>query len=71
MTFQKFTYTVSQIAHKNGNIWNERIYVSLIEKIYFSLVAVYKLYFTKSLFFTPGIEKRVILILEKLDVRFN
>ncbi len=60
-----------KIEKNNGNIWNERIYVNLIEKIYFSLVAVYKLYFTKSFFFTPEIEKKVILILEKLDVKFN
>ncbi len=60
-----------KIAHKNGNIWNERIYVSLIEKIYFSLVAVYKLYFGKNLFFTPKIENKVILILKELNVKFD
>ena len=60
-----------KIKQKNGNIWKERIYVSLIEKIYFSIIAIYKLYFCKNLFFTPKIENKIILILKKINVKFD
>ena len=60
-----------KIKQNNGNIWKERIYVSLIEKIYFSIIAIYKLYFCKNLFFTPKIENKIILILKKINVKFD
>ena len=60
-----------KIKQKNGNIWKERIYVGLIEKIYFSIIAIYKLYFCKNLFFTPKIENKIILILKKINVKFD
>ena len=60
-----------KIKQKNGNIWKERIYVNLIEKIYFSILTIYKLYFCKNLFFTPKIENKIILILKKINVKFD
>ena len=60
-----------KIKQNNGNIWKERIYVNLIEKIYFSILTIYKLYFCKNLFFTPKIENKIILILKKINVEFD
>ena len=60
-----------KIRQKNGNIWKERIYVGLLEKIYFSIKAIYKLYFCKKLIFTPKIENKILLILKKIDVKFD
>tara|TARA_B100000035_G_scaffold195545_1_gene166951 strand:+ start:2701 stop:3615 length:915 start_codon:yes stop_codon:yes gene_type:complete len=60
-----------KIKQKNGNIWEERIYVSLLEKLYFSLQAIYKLYFRKKLVFTTKVENKVIFILKKINVRFD
>ena len=60
-----------KIKQKNGNIWEERIYVSLLEKLYFSLEAIYKLYFRKRLVFTTKVENKVIFILKKMNVRFD
>ncbi len=60
-----------KIKQKNGNIWKERIYIGLLEKIYFSILAIYKLYFSKNLFFTPKIENKIIFILKKINVKFD
>ena len=60
-----------KIKQKNGNIWEERIYVSFLEKLYFSLQAIYKLYFRKKLVFTTKVENKVIFILKKINVRFD
>ena len=60
-----------KIAKKNGNIWSNRIYVNIIEKIFFSLVTIYKLYFSKKISIKVDIENDVILILKKLNVKFN
>ena len=60
-----------KIKQKNGNIWKERIYIGLLEKIYFSILTIYKLYFCKKLFFTPKIENKITFILKKINVKFD
>jgi phytoene synthase len=60
-----------KIACKKGNIWRERIYVNFYEKVLFSFKAVYKLYFSKNVSFKKKVESKVILMLKKLNVKFN
>ena len=36
-----------KIRNKNCDIWNKRIYLNIFEKIFFSIVAVLKLFFKK------------------------
>ena len=60
-----------KIAYKKGNIWRERIYVNFFEKVFFSFKAIYKLYFSKNVSFKKKVESKVILMLKKLNVKFN
>ena len=60
-----------KIITKKGNIWVGRIYVNFIEKVFFSLIALYKLYFSKNLSLNYKFENKVILILKKLNVKFD
>ena len=38
-----------KIIHKKGNIWMDRIYINFIEKVFFSIITIFKLYFSKNL----------------------
>ena len=60
-----------KIVYKKGNIWRERIYVNFFEKVLFSFKAIYKLYFSKNVSFKKKVESKVILMLKKLNVKFN
>jgi len=60
-----------KIEYKKGNIWKERIYVNFFEKVLFSFKAIYKLYFSKNVSFKKKVESKVILMLKKLNVKFN
>ena len=60
-----------KIIHKKGNIWINRIYVNFIEKVFFSLTTIFKLYFSKKLSLKADVEKQVTLMLRKLNVEFN
>ncbi len=60
-----------KIVLKNGNVWSNRTYVNFFEKIFFSLIAIYKLYFSKNLSLKTNIENKVVLTLKKLNVKFN
>ena len=60
-----------KIIGKEGNIWGDRIYVNFIEKVCFSITTIFKLYFSKNFSLKTGIEKKVTLMLKKLNVRFN
>ena len=60
-----------KIEYKKGNIWRERIYVNFFEKVFFSFKAIYKLYFSKNVSFKKKVESKVILMLKKLNVKFN
>mgnify|MGYP001166572835 FL=1 len=60
-----------KIIQKNGNIWVNRIYVNFIEKVFFSIIVIFKLYFSKNLFHKSDVEKNLILMLKKLNVKFN
>ncbi len=60
-----------KVAYKKGNIWRERIYVNFFEKVFFSFKAIYKLYFSKNVSFKKKVESKVILMLNKLNVKFN
>ena len=60
-----------KIVFKKGNIWRERIYVNFFEKVFFSFKAIYKLYFSKNVSFKKKVESKVILMLNKLNVKFN
>ena len=60
-----------KIIHKKGNIWVDRVYVSFVEKVFFSITAILKLYFSKNLSLKTDIENKLILMLKKLNVKFN
>ena len=60
-----------KIIQKNGNIWVNRIYVNFIEKVFFSITTIFKLYFHKNLFHKNDVENNLIIMLKKLDVKFN
>ena len=60
-----------KIIQKNGNIWINRIYINFIEKVFFSIIVIFKLYFSKNLFHKNDVEKNLILMLKKLNVKFN
>ena len=60
-----------KIIQKNGNIWVNRIYINFIEKVFFSITIIFKLYFSKNLFHKNDVEKNLILILKKLNVKFS
>lgn len=59
-----------KIIQKNGNIWVNRIYVNFIEKVFFSIIVIFKLYFSKNLFHKSDVEKNLILMLKKFNVKF-
>ena len=59
-----------KIVSKKGNIWVDRIYVNFIEKIFFSLIAICKLYFSKNFSLNNEFENKVLLTLKKLNVKF-
>ena len=49
----------------------DRIYINFIEKVFFSIITIFKLYFFKNLSLKINIESKVILMLKKLNVKFN
>ena len=60
-----------KIVSKKGNIWVDRVYVNFIEKVFFALITIYKLYFCKRISLNNECENKVILILKKLNVKYH
>ena len=60
-----------KIIQKNGNIWVNRIYINFVEKVFFSIIVIFKLYFSKNLFHNNDVEKNLILMLKKFNVKFK
>ena len=60
-----------KIIRKQGNVWMDRIYINFIEKVFFSIITIFKLYFFKNLPLKTSVESKVTLMLKKLNVKFN
>tara|TARA_X000001036_G_C20651776_1_gene795318 strand:+ start:683 stop:1594 length:912 start_codon:yes stop_codon:yes gene_type:complete len=58
-----------KIIAKNGNIWNERFYLNLWEKIFFSFKAFFKIINKNKININHNVDSEIKRILDSLDVK--
>ena len=59
----------SKIMMDSNKVWTERVYINILEKIYFTFIALRKLFFTKNFPFLKMIDNEVIKVLKRLNVK--